>query len=248
MGLLGAVGVKLDFVDSDRQAAFRQTYDPCYEITARHKLLLNFHGCTVPTGERRTWPQNLTREGVRGGEYTDGKSASNLNLVYTRNVIGPMDYTPVELNLPNGGPPPTTRANQIAQAVLFESGIQHFVDTPEHYLASPAKPFLMAVPVTWDDIRLLDGYPDKFVLLARRHGADWYVGANGTEAVPAGMEVNLSFLDAGKTYQATIYKDGKTPLDIDVETRAVTAKDALHVPTLPDGGFAIQLVPAAPGN
>lgn len=236
----GVKGAKLDFIDSDRQDALRETYDPFYELTARYQLMLNFHGATKPAGEQRPWPHQLTREAVRGAEYRDMESYENITLVFTRNVIGPMDYTPVVLSRPKGKWT-MTYANQLALAVLFESGWQHFPDTPEHYRASPAKAFLQAVPVAWDDTRFIDGYPNRLAVLARRKGQEWYVGANGFSA--GDIQIPLTFLDTTRAYQATIYRDGSSDTDIAVETRTVTAADTLTIYLRQNGGCAIRLVP-----
>jgi alpha-glucosidase len=236
----GVKGAKLDFIDSDRQAALQEFYDPFYELTARYKLMLNFHGATKPAGAHRTWPHYLTREAVRGAEYRDLESYENIALVFTRNIIGPMDYTPVVLSRPKGKWT-TTFANQVAQAVLFESGWQHFPDKPEHYRNSPAKPFLQAVPTTWDDTRFIDGYPNRLAVLARRKGVEWYIGANGFTA--GDIRIPLNFLDATAAYQATIYRDGDTDTDIVVETRTVTSSDTLTIYLRQNGGCAIRLVP-----
>jgi alpha-glucosidase len=238
----GVKGAKLDFIDSDRQAALQEFYDPFYELTARYKLMLNFHGATKPAGAHRTWPHYLTREAVRGAEHRDLESYENIALVFTRNIIGPMDYTPVVLSRPKGKWT-TTFANQVAQAVLFESGWQHFPDTPEHYRNSPAKPFLQAVPAAWDDTRFIAGYPNRLAVLARRKGVEWYIGANGFTA--GDIQIPLNFLDATTAYQATIYRDGATDTDIVVQTRTVISRDTLTVYLRENGGCAIRLVPIA---
>lgn len=233
----GVKGVKLDFIDSDRQDAYQKIYDTGYALTAKYNLLLNFHGCSKPAGESRTWPQNLTRESVKGAEAREVRSIANINYVFTRNVIGSMDYTPVQLSKA-----PTTFAAQVALSVLFESGLQHFVDTPEVYRASPAKEFLKVVPATWDDTKFIAGAPDEFVCLARRNGKDWYVGLN--TAQPLTYKLPLNFLDKGARYDATLYKDGPTGKDIVVEALTVTAADEIAIPLLRDGGCAIRLTPA----
>lgn len=239
----GVKGAKLDFIDSDRQDALREIYDPFYALTAKYKLMLNFHGATKPAGEQRQWPHHLTREAVRGAEHRDLESYENISLVFTRNVIGPMDYTPVVLSRPKGKWT-TTFANQLAQAVLFESGWQHFPDTPANYRASPAKDFLKAVPVTWDDTKFIDGYPGRLAILARRKAEEWYVGANGFFA--GNIDIPLGFLDASRTYQATIYKDGDTDTAIAVETRVVRAADTLTIYLRVNGGCTLRLLPVTP--
>ncbi len=236
----GIKGAKLDFIDSDNQVALRDIYDPLYALTAQYKLMLNFHGATKPSGTHRQWPHHLTREAVQGAEYRDLDSNENINLVFTRNIIGSMDYTPVVLSRPKGQWT-TTYAAQLAQAILFESGWQHFPDTPDTYRASPGKALLAAVPTTWDDTRFIDGYPDQLVILARRKGTEWYIAANGVAA--GSIEIPLRFLAAGQTYRASIYRDGISDNDIAIETRMVTAEDILSIGLREHGGCAIHLIP-----
>ena len=236
----GVKGAKLDFIDTDRQEAFLKVYDPVHELTARHRLLLNWHGPTKPSGENRTWPHQLTREAVKGDENIHFKPfapSHYINVCFTRNAIGPMDFTPVVLDAERS---PTTFANQIAHAVLYWSGLQHFCDRVEHYLESPAKGFLAAVPAAWDETRFIEGAPDSHVCIARRSGTDWYLGANTLRARE--LAVPLSFLGGG-TYRATVYRDGRRPTDIEVESREVRAADILRVPLAKSGGCAVVLRP-----
>jgi alpha-glucosidase len=233
----GIKGAKIDFIESDSQEALQDIYDPFYGITAQQQLNLNFHGCTKPAGEERRWPHQLTREAVRGAEgniFGDIlTNRDNISLVFTRNVLGPMDYTPVHFSFL-----PTTAAHQLALSVLFESGLQHFPDTPESYRASPGKDFLKTVPVAWDETRFIDGYPDSHVILARRKGEDWYLGASVTEG--GARQIPLTFLDEGVLYEATIYKDGSTDSEIRVETQEVSKNDVLGLSCREDGGGAIH--------
>ena len=164
----GVAGFKLDFLDSDSQARMGY-YDQAAQATAEQQLIVNFHGSTKSNGEIRTWPQFLTREGVHGGEHRSSKAAFDVPLIYTRNAAGPMDFTPVLFSQRNT----TSVAYQLATAVLFESGLQHFADSKESYRASPAKPFLQNVPVAWDDTKFIDGRPLHYATIARRKGNDW---------------------------------------------------------------------------
>ena len=142
--------------------------------------MVNFHGAMKPAGEIRTWPHVLTREGVLGGEYLQNFSnilpmgpdaAHNCTLPFTRNAMGPMDYTPVCYRAYLTG---TTDAHQTALTVIFTSYILHIGERAETVLAHPARPFLSKVPTAWDETRVLEAYPASFVTMARRKGEDWF--------------------------------------------------------------------------
>ena len=173
----GIAGVKVDFLQSDRRRRLA-AYDAIARAAARRRLLVDFHGSTLPRGIQRTWPNVMTLEAVLGAEH--GKAATipaahDVDLVFTRNAVGSMDYTPVTFSAPLRT---STAAHQLALAVAFESGLQHLADTPESYAARPAADaVLRALPVAWDDTRLLDGAPGSHATLARRAGAEWWVAS-----------------------------------------------------------------------
>src|SRR5689334_11418911 len=128
-----------------------------------------------PTGEVRRWPHIMTQEGVRGAEnyayYNLGPTAQfNCTLPFTRNAVGSMDYTPVTYSNNEGK---TTWAHLTALSVVFESRVQNFADSYSAYEESTAKDFLKAVPTAWDDTKLIEGYPGKYVTIARRKGDQW---------------------------------------------------------------------------
>ena len=187
---IGVAGVKVDFFSGDNQ----MNMDYCIELlecAARHHLLINFHGATIPRGWQRTYPNLLSTEGVYGAEwynnvptFTDKAAAHNATLPFTRNVIGPMDYTPCAFS-DSQHPHITSHAHELALTVLFESGLQHLADRPESFLAQPkeVQDFLSQLPSVWDETRFLSGYPGESVVIARRSGDTWYVaGINGTDA------------------------------------------------------------------
>ena len=166
----GVAGVKLDFMQSDSVARMAW-YEQVSREAARRRLLLEFHGSTIPRGWQRRWPNVMTIEGVRGAETYKGAVAhamppgDNTVLPFTRNAVGSMDYTPVTFSAVRD----TSDAHELALSVLFESGIQHFADAPESYLARPiAMDFLGTVPTVWDESRLLAGRPGAFAVMARR--------------------------------------------------------------------------------
>ena len=174
---------------------------PLLESAARHHLLVNFHGATIPRGWQRTWPNLMSTEGVYGAEwynnvptFTAKAAAHNATLPFTRNVIGPMDYTPCAFS-DSQHPHITTHAHELALTVLFESGLQHLADKPESFLAQPkeVQDFLSHLPTVWDETRFVSGYPGKSVVIARRSGDTWYIaGINGTDEE---QELALSLKD-----------------------------------------------------
>ncbi len=186
---MGVAGVKIDFFSGDSQMNMDYCLD-LLESAARHHLLVNFHGATIPRGWQRTWPNLMSTEGVYGAEwynnvptFTDKAASHNATLPFTRNVIGPMDYTPCAFS-DSQHPHITTHAHELALTVLFESGLQHLADKPESFLAQPqeVQDFLSHLPSVWDETRFLSGYPGESVVLARRSGDTWYIaGINGTD-------------------------------------------------------------------
>ena len=222
---MGVAGVKIDFFSGDNQ----RNMDYCQELlecAARHHLLVNFHGATVPRGWQRTWPNLMSTEGVYGAEwynnvptFTNKAACHNATLPFTRNVIGPMDYTPCTFS-DSQHPHITTNAHELALTVLFESGLQHLADRPESYLSQPqeVQQFLSQLPAAWDETRFISGYPGESVVLARRSGNTWYVaGINGRDTeqtlttvlpwtLPAGSAVTL-FTDSNLwtvSYRSTV--------------------------------------------
>lgn len=240
---IGVAGVKIDFFSGDNQANMDYYLD-LLESTARHHLLVNFHGATVPRGWQRTYPHMLSTEGVYGAEwynnvptFTNRAASHNATLPFTRNIIGPMDYTPCAFS-DSQHPHITTHAHELALTVLFESGLQHLADRPESFLAQPAPvlQFLSALPAAWDETLLLDGYPAHHVVMARRSGHTWYVaGINGTDD-PLTLELPLTRLPR-RLATATLLLDGTDtaqPWDI----RHTTYKQMPQTVTLkPRGGF-----------
>ena len=198
---MGIVGVKIDFFSGDTQMNMAYCID-LLECAARHHLLVNFHGATIPRGWQRTYPNLLTTEAVYGAEwynnvptFTDKAAAHNATLPFTRNVVGPMDYTPCTFS-DSQHPHITTHAHELALTVLFESGLQHLADRPESYLTQPeeVRHFLSELPTVWDETKLIGGYPGEWVAIARRHGNDWWVaGINGTDAVKT-VSLDASFI------------------------------------------------------
>jgi len=228
------------------------------ETAARHKIAINAHEPIKDTGLRRTYPNWVSREGARGQEYNAWGNPENppeheVNLVFTRMLAGPMDFTPGIFAInptQKGHRARTTIAKQLALYVTLYSPIQMAADLPEHYLANP-KPFqfIKDVPVDWSETRALNGEVGDFVTIARKDRAsdNWYLGAI-TDENARRLKVPLTFLDAGRTYKAQIYRDGpkadwdKNPLDIVIEEKMVTRDQVLDIRLAPGGGQAIRFV------
>ena len=230
----GAAGIKVDFMDSDVQARF-QFYDDISQATAELRLMINFHGATIPRGIQRTWPHVMSLEAIRGAEQFKTRASTNTMFPFTRNVVGSMDYTPTAFVVSDRD---TTEAHEVATFLVYESGWQHGADKPENYEARPeALRTLNALPTAWDETRLLSGRPGQEVVLARRSGDRWFVG--GISAGPAKtVKERLDFLGGG-TWTVETLRDGTSGLVR--ETRVIDAAEGLSVAVASKGGFVSVL-------
>jgi hypothetical protein len=211
---IGVAGVKIDFFSGDNQMNMEYCQD-LLESAARHHLLVNFHGAPIPRGWQRTYPNLMSTEGVYGAEwynnvptFTNKAAAHNATLPFTRNVIGPMDYTPCAFS-DSQHPHITTHAHELALTVLFESGLQHLADRPESFLAQPqeVKDFLGQLPSVWDETRLVSGYPADHAVIARHSGNTWYVaGINGTDEAKT-ISLDLSFITKKERKNMLLFAD-----------------------------------------
>jgi alpha-glucosidase len=226
---------------------------------ARYKIAVDTHEPVKDTGLRRTYPNWISREGARGVEYNAWGNPVNpvdheVNLVFTRMLSGPMDYTPGVLSLvgAEGKVFNSTQAKQLANFVVIYSPVVMAADIPENYAKYPAAfKFIRDVPTDWADTRVLNGAVGEYVTIARkdRRSADWYVGAV-TDGQARTLPLPLSFLEQGKQYVAEIYRDGDAAdyrnahrFDLVIEKKTVSAKDTLQIKLAPGGGQAIRLVP-----
>ena len=239
---IGVAGVKIDFFSGDNQMNMDYCID-LLESAARHHLLVNFHGATIPRGWQRTYPNLLSTEGVYGAEwynnvptFTNRAASHNATLPFTRNVIGPMDYTPCAFS-DSQHPHITSHAHELALTVLFESGLQHLADRPESFLAQPqaVQDFLGRLPAAWDETRYVSGYPGQSSVLARRSGNRWFVaGINGTDE-PQALKSDLSFIGANR--KATLFADsGNADAPWQISTLSTLPSS---VACQPRGGFVI---------
>lgn len=243
----GVKGIKVDFWHSDKQDRIRQYRDVLADA-ADFGLLVDFHGSTVPRGWSREFPNLISMEGVFGAEqykfretFTRKAAWHNTVLPFTRNVVGPMDYTPVTFTDVKY-PRTTTSAHELALSVVFESGVQHYADSVTAYaaLSEAPKTFLKQVPAAWDDTRVLSGEPGRSLVIARRDGATWYVaGLSGQDEAEI-ARVPLAFLGTG-AWSMTLIRDGAADRTFDSATRPVQASDIISVPVRGRGGFVMRI-------
>ncbi|HYW96136.1 MAG TPA: glycoside hydrolase family 97 catalytic domain-containing protein, partial [Bacteroidales bacterium] len=238
---IGVKGVKVDFFQSDKQEIIK-LYLGILKDAAEAHLLVNFHGCTMPRGWSRTYPNLLSMEAVRGGEayrfdrnYPAYAAVHNTIIPFTRNVMGPVDFTPVTFSDVNY-PHITTNAHELALSVVFQSGILHLAD---NYKVYPQQPeyvidFLKNIPVSWDETRLLDGKPGEMVIIARRSADKWYIaGINGTDKTIT-VKPDLSF--AGNDNDISLISDGDTDRSFQFNDN-IPVNNLPEISMLPRGGF-----------
>jgi len=233
----GVKGVKVDFFDSDKQPVIQRYFD-IMKDAADHKIMVNFHGSTLPRGWERTYPHLVSMESVKGAEgygrqdFCDKAPVHNTILPFTRNAVGPMDYTPVTFTNKRDANRQTTVGHELALSVVFESGVFHFADRMSAYQGLPEAPkdFLKKVPTTWDETQYLTGTPGAYVVVARRKGSQWYVGGingqNGEQEVafrlPAMKNASLHIITDGPTagtFTTEIVKTGGREVRIRLQPR-----------------------------
>lgn len=235
-------------------------YQKVIETAAKYNVAVNAHEPVKATGKRRTYPNTIAREGLRGQEFnawaTDGGNPpSHLPTVaFTRMLAGPVDFTPGIFNLKldpykRDNQVNTTLAKQLALYVVIYSPIQMAADLPQNYEGHPAFQFIRDVGVDWEQTKVLNGEVGEYVTIAReeRESDNWFVGAITNEE-PREFNIAFDFLPAGETFEATIYKDGpgahwdENPADYRIETTEVNSETVLPVKLAPGGGVAISLM------
>ena len=254
----GVKGIKVDFMQREDQWMVN-FYERVAREAAARKMLVDFHGAYKPTGLYRTWPNVVTSEGVLGLEQSKwGELASPGNAVtfpFMRMLAGPVDYTPgAMINAAKKDFKPVynrpmsqgTRCQQLAMYVVFESPLQMLADSPSNYRREPESlAFLKAVPVVWDETRVLSARVGEHILVARRHGREWYVGAL-TNWSARDLEVDLAFLGGGR-FTAEIFRDGanahRAGVDYAREEREVAGTGRLTIHLAPGGGWVARIVP-----
>lgn len=264
----GYVGDKTEHGHAHQSQFMVRHHRRVIETAARHGIMVNVHEPIKDTGERRTWPNILSREGSRGMEYNAwGGEGGNppeheTILFFTRMLSGPMDFTPgifdILIQRPTGTPrrpedarPRTTLAKQLALYVVIYSPLQMAADLPENYEGQPAFQFIRDVAVDWDTTVVISGEIGDHVIVARKEkGQDeWFVGAI-TDEEARSFDVRLDFLPAGRRYLAEIYADGPgadwrdNPLPVAITQREVDSTATLRIEMAPGGGQAVRIRPA----
>lgn len=245
---MGVRGVKIDFFPGDGRSSIAY-YREILEDAADFQLMVNHHGSTLPRGIHRTYPHMMTMESVRGMEMVtffqesaDLEASHATVLPFTRNVFDPMDYTPTVLHdLMNPQVERrTTNAFQLALPVLFLSGIEHIVETPDGMAHQPeyVRQFLRDVPVVWDESHLVQGEPGKLAVFARRKGDTWYVAGINGEKHDKHLSLDLSFVGEGPV-SGMLIRDGDKPRSYVREE--VSSSTDVRVAVKPEGGFVMQL-------
>ncbi|WP_219836220.1 glycoside hydrolase family 97 catalytic domain-containing protein [Paenibacillus sp. R14(2021)] len=234
----GVVGLKVDFFMNDSQHTMWQ-YNMIADIMTAHKLMINFHGSTKPAGEGRTYPNIMTAEGILGLEHYKWSglphAVHNCTVPFTRNVVGPMDYTVTGFSNVNRN---TTQAHQLALAVVFDSGVQHFADSIYTYEPWIGTEYIRRLPAKFDSVKVLSGFPGDHAVLMRSVEREWFVGGIVTSA--RSVTVPLDFLPDNQ-YRVEIFRDGKNGDTLKKEVRFLTNKDSLSLQVLDNGGFSLYI-------
>jgi hypothetical protein len=199
---IGIAGIKVDFFGGDGQSMMKYYID-ILKDAAKYELAVNFHGATFPRGWSRTYPNLVSMESIRGEEYVtfgqffaDNQPVHCTIIPFTRNLFDPMDFTPVNFSgIPNIIRR-TTGGFEIALSVLFTSGIQHIAETPAGMGSQKdfVKDYMSALPGSWDDVKFIDGYPGKYVVMARRKGESWYIAGINAENTERTITLNVPFI------------------------------------------------------
>lgn len=238
----GVYAVKVDYYESDSQATMKQM-EECAKIAAKHKLCVLFHGCTLPGGENRTYPNILSYEAVFGEEYHKfGLGSPTIDTLltypYTRNVVGSMDFTPAALPVASI---PATAGFQLAETIVFESGTVNLASSIYAYEGNAALGFLNQLDSSFEKSQLVNeekDVPGKYVAIARKSKTEdkWMIGAMTKKACQT--NIALDFLGEG-TYEAAIFKDNKDGSAVVCETMQVSADTVIQEDLKENGGVAI---------
>ena len=253
----GVKGLKVDFMQRDDQPVINFYHKVCREA-ARRRMLVDFHGAIRPATMTRTWPNLVNVEGVRGLEQTKWSKYANpehnVTLPFTRMILGPMDYTPgamvnsgAEKNFAPVFERPMsmgTRVHQLAMYVVYEAPLQMLADSPSHYLREPeVMEFLKPVPTVWDETRVLAAQFGDYVIIARRRGEEWYVGAM-TDWTSRTLEIDFSFLSSGR-FRMVAYEDGpnaeKMGHDYKMTVKDIDRSQKLTISLGSGGGWAARI-------
>lgn len=241
---MGIKGIKVDFFGGDGQSMIAY-YQDLIEDAARYKLLVNCHGSTLPRGLQRTYPNLISMEAVKGMEYVtfdqpdgDQQPSHCAMLPFTRNVFDPMDFTPVYLSELAYVKRRTTNAFELALAVLFHSGVQHYAEKPEGMFATPeyVQQIMRDIPVSWEETKFIDGYPGKYVVLARKAKGVWYIAGINGEPSPRKLSLALPFL---KSKTGAIITEGDNNRSFSEKEFTISESGAFDITVSGNGGFVM---------
>ena len=244
----GIKGIKIDFWEDDSHETMIRM-ENLLKLCGKYKMMVNYHGCTRPSGLRRTYPYLMTQEGICGGETnfwwpSNITGAHHLDIIFTRNVVGAADYTPGDFasfygSILTG----QSMGHHMALLTAFESGITHIAECPENLRHFLGKDIMKRLPTVWDESRLLEGKLLKYATIARRSGEDWWVSGLCTDA--RNCKLTFDFLEEGRTYTAYIYRDGTCRSDLKFNKVQVKKGSSLNIKELSEGGFLVQVSPRA---
>lgn len=242
---MGIKGLKIDFFAGDGQSVMKYYIDILTDA-AQFQLLVNFHGATFPRGWQRTYPHLMTMEAIKGFEFitftqqdADLEANHCAMLPFTRNVFDPMDFTPMNLyRIQSRVRRKTTSSFELATAILFLSGVQHMAESPSGMSHVPefVRQFIEEIPDRWDEVKFIDGYPGRFIVLARRAGNKWYLACINGENKEGTIDVDLSVF---KKQKALLITDGAEPLSFISDVLPATSKKQIAI--RPNGGFVMVL-------
>lgn len=251
MQSIGIRGIKVDFIGSDKQVTM-QLYEDILADANDYGLMVIFHGCTLPRGWERMYPNFVACEAVLASEnlhFSQGScDAESFNAClhpFIRNTVGSMDFGGSALNKyynaenkPGGSRRVTSDVFALATAVLFQSPVQHFALAPNNLADAPvwAMDFMKTIPSIWDEVKFIDGYPGKYILLARRHADSWYIAGVNAQKEPLKLKVKLPMIEVGK--EVKLYSDSKD-LEGNLQTVRLNRKQEVQITIPCNGGMVI---------
>jgi alpha-glucosidase len=235
---LGVVGVKLDFFDHEAKETIDQ-YESILQETAKYHLLVDFHGANKPTGQARTWPNEMVRESVKGMEASklEDRATHEVTIPFTRFLAGPAEYTVMHFGARRKN---TTWAHQIASAAILSAPLLTYAAHPDSMLANPAVNVIKAIPATWDEtIVLPPSEIGELAVYARRKGDTWFVAVmNGAQSKQ--INIPLNFLKSGKYKATTVHDDPSSAASVKMGEGSFTSKDVIKLNLVGGGGFIAQ--------
>ncbi|MBC8053407.1 MAG: glycoside hydrolase family 97 catalytic domain-containing protein [Sphingobacteriaceae bacterium] len=238
---IGVVGVKIDFFDQEPQSIIKY-YQDALRDAAEHKLMVNFHGANKPTGETRTWPNEMSREAIRGLENRPPWAPANTVLPFTRYLAGHADYTPIHFGDRMGE---VTWAHHIASMAIFTTPFLCVGADPQSIIDNPAREMIKSLPPTWDETRVLpQSKIGELAIYARRKGDTWFLAAMNGEDKAKSITVDLSaFLKTGSYNISSVKDDKNKQAGAELEEARVVSPSVLTINLNPSGGYVGRINP-----